>query len=75
MAMERFPIPAHSSLVGQTLAESAFRARTGALILSVRRGDADIATPDPAFRLAALDVLTVVGQAEQLQAAGELVRG
>ncbi|HUL03411.1 MAG TPA: cation:proton antiporter [Gemmatimonadales bacterium] len=74
MAMERIQIPEGSRLAGQSLAESGFRARTGALILSVRRGDVDIATPDPTFRLAARDVLTVVGQAEQLQAAGELVR-
>jgi K+/H+ antiporter YhaU regulatory subunit KhtT len=74
MAMERFPLPAGSALVGQSLAESGFRARTGALILSVRRGDQDIAAPDPGFRLAAQDVLTVVGQTEQIKAAGELVR-
>lgn len=74
MAMERIPIPEGSGLVGRSLAESGFRARTGALILSVRRGDDDIATPGPEFRLAALDVLTVVGQAEHLHAAGELVR-
>jgi CPA2 family monovalent cation:H+ antiporter-2 len=74
MAMERIPIPEGSGLVGKSVAESGFRARTGALILSVRRGDVDIATPESDFRFAALDVLTVVGQAEQLRAAGELVR-
>ena len=45
----------------------------GALILSVRRGAEDIATPDPAFQLAADDVLVVVGQPDQLRAATALL--
>lgn len=74
MATAQLAIPAGSELVGKSIAESGFRARTGALILSVRRGAADVTTPEPDFRLAALDVLTVVGQTEQLKAAAELVR-
>jgi CPA2 family monovalent cation:H+ antiporter-2 len=69
MAAERIPIPAGAPAVGQSLAETQLRSRTGALVLSVSRGDSDIATPDPRFRLAAGDVLVVVGQPAQLQAA------
>lgn len=73
MAMERIRLPADAALVGKTIAQSGLRTRTGALIISVRRGENDIATPDPAFRLAADDVLVVVGQPDQLGAATELL--
>jgi K+/H+ antiporter YhaU regulatory subunit KhtT len=73
MAMERVRLPSDSILVGKTIAQSGLRTKTGALILSVRRGDADIATPGPTFRLAVNDVLVVVGQPDQLRAAAELI--
>ena len=73
MAMERIRLPADSGMVGKTIAQSGLRTKTGALILSVRRGTDDIATPDPQFQLAADDVLVVVGQPDQLRAATELL--
>jgi CPA2 family monovalent cation:H+ antiporter-2 len=73
MALERIRLPAGAALVGQTIAHSLLRTRTGALIISVRRGAADIPTPNPTFRLAADDVLVVVGQPDQLRAATELL--
>jgi CPA2 family monovalent cation:H+ antiporter-2 len=69
MAAERIALPAGAPLVGATLAETELRSRTGALVLSVTRGESDIATPDPRFRLAAGDVLVVVGQPHQVRAA------
>src|SRR5207245_9535731 len=45
------------------------------LVLSVTRGPDDIPTPDPQFRLAAGDVLAVVGQPHQLKAVQLLVEG
>jgi CPA2 family monovalent cation:H+ antiporter-2 len=73
MAMERIRLRPESALVGRTIADSGLRTRTGALILSVRRGADDIATPEATFRLAADDVLVVVGQPDQLRAATELL--
>jgi CPA2 family monovalent cation:H+ antiporter-2 len=73
MAMERVRLPSDSALVGKTIAHTGLRTKTGALIISVRRGDADIATPGPRFRLAVNDVLVVVGQPDQLRAAAELI--
>jgi K+/H+ antiporter YhaU regulatory subunit KhtT len=73
MAMERIRLPPESALVGRTIADSGLRTRTGALILSVRRDADDIATPEATFRLAADDVLVVVGQPDQLRAATELL--
>jgi len=61
--------------VGQTLADTGLRSRTGALVLSVRRGESDIATPPATYRLAAGDVLVVVGQKQQLKGAYKLLTG
>src|SRR5206468_529718 len=49
--------------------------RTGALVLSIRRGDEDIPTPDPRLPLAAGDELAIEGQPHQLRAARELLIG
>ena len=43
--------------------------------VGVVRGDEEVATPGPQFRLLAGDVLVVVGQAHQLQAAARLTAG
>ena len=73
MAAERVTLTAAAAAVGQTLAETQLRSRTGALVLSLTRGESDIATPDPKVRLAGGDVLVVVGQPAQLKAAKELL--
>src|SRR5205807_270220 len=57
------------------LAATGLRSQTGALVLSVVRGDEEVATPGPQFRLLAGDVLVVVGQPHQLQAAARLTAG
>src|ERR1041384_6591609 len=72
MAVERLRLPSDSPLVGKTLAATGLRTQTGALVLAVARGADEIATPDPHFRLAADDVLVVVGQPPQLRAAARL---
>jgi CPA2 family monovalent cation:H+ antiporter-2 len=75
MHVERIGLGPGSPVVGQSLAETGLRSRTGALVLAVRRGESDIATPDAAFRLAAGDVLVVVGQPQQLRGAYRLLTG
>src|SRR5881396_1065972 len=75
MAVERLRLPPDSPLVGKTLAATGLRTQTGALVLAVARGADEIATPGPHFRLAADDVLVVVGQPAQLRAAARLVTG
>src|SRR6266853_113837 len=75
MAIERMRLAPQSALAGKRLAATGLRSETGALVLSVVRGDAEIATPGPQFRLVAGDVLVVVGQPHQLQAAARLVAG
>ena len=75
MAVGRIRLASESDLVGESLAESGLRTRTGALVLSISRGSDNIASPDPQFELAAGDVLVVVGQPGQLEAARELANG
>src|SRR5467141_2556309 len=75
MAVERLRLAPDSPLVGKTLAATGLRTQTGALVLAVGRGTDEIATPGPHFRLAADDVLVVVGQPPQLRAAARLVAG
>jgi len=75
MAIERMRLSPQSTLAGKRLAATGLRSQTGALVLSVVRGDEEVATPGPQFRLVAGDVLVVVGQPHQLQAAARLVAG
>jgi CPA2 family monovalent cation:H+ antiporter-2 len=75
MHVERIVLGAAAPAVGQTLAETGLRSQTGALILAIRRGESDLATPEATFRLAAGDVLVVVGQPQQLKAAHRLLTG
>ena len=75
MHIERIPLAPTAPAVGRTLAETGLRSRTGALVLSVRRRESDIATPQATFRFAAGDVLVVVGQRPQLKAAYKLLTG
>src|SRR5689334_10519678 len=75
MAVERLRLTPASPLVGKKLSATGLRTQTGALVLSVTRGDQEIATPGPHFRLVAGDVLVVVGQPHQLRAAARHVAG
>ena len=73
MAIERIRLVATSPVAGKRLAATGLRSRTGALVLSVVRGDVETANPGAEFRLAAGDVLVLVGQPHQLQAAARLL--
>jgi CPA2 family monovalent cation:H+ antiporter-2 len=75
MHVERIVLGATAPAVGKTLADTGLRSKTGALVLAVRRGESDLATPEADFRLAGGDVLVVVGQPQQLQSAYRLLTG
>src|SRR6185503_19795494 len=75
MHIERIILGPQSPAVGQTLADTGLRSKTGALVLAVRRGESDLATPEATFQLAAGDVLVVVGQPQQLKSAHRLLTG
>lgn len=75
MHVERIVLGPNAPAVGQTLADTGLRSKTGALVLAVRRGESDLATPEATFQLAAGDVLVVVGQPQQLKGAYRLLTG
>jgi CPA2 family monovalent cation:H+ antiporter-2 len=75
MHVERIVLGATAPAVGRTIADTGLRSQTGALILAVRRGESDLATPTADFRLAAGDVLVVVGQPQHIKSAYQLLTG
>lgn len=74
---ELFPVTvdALSPVVGQTLAEVNLRARTGATVLVIRRGEDSVLTPDGHERIAAGDTLVLAGSRRAVDAAAELLEG
>jgi monovalent cation:H+ antiporter-2, CPA2 family len=75
MEVERLEVRAGSAAAGRSLAELELRTRTGALVLSLQRDGTDHPTPDPQLALLVGDVLVVVGQPAQVQAAREVMLG
>ena len=75
MHVERIIIGPSAPVVGQTIADTGLRSKTGALILAVRRGESDLATPSADFQLDAGDILVVVGQPPQIKAAYRVLIG
>lgn len=59
--------------VGRSLAELDLRARTGATVLAIARGEGGLATPSPTEPLRAGDVLVLAGSAEALSGARDLL--
>jgi len=66
LAIDWVTIPAGSSAVGATIAEGAFRTRTGASIVAVVRGATTLPAPGPDHRFEAGDVAVVVGTTDGL---------
>jgi CPA2 family monovalent cation:H+ antiporter-2 len=64
-----------SPVAGQTLAESNVRARTGASIVAIGRGDTVISNPVPNETLAPGDRVAVLGGATEISAAERLFAG
>ena len=75
MHVQRIILGPNAPTAGQTIAETALRSKTGALILAVRRGENDLATPGADFQLEAGDVLVVVGQPQQIKVGYRLLTG
>ncbi|MEV0063270.1 TrkA C-terminal domain-containing protein [Nocardia sp. NPDC050718] len=69
----QFPLAAHSPYDGRTLGDTRMRTRTKASIVAVMRAGAVLASPGPEFAFAAGDVLIVVGSADSLTAAAQIL--
>lgn len=63
-----------SPLVGQTLAETQLRKKTGAVVVAIDRKGKNTVSPGPDMVLQAGDQLFVFGEAEQVRAADEALR-
>ncbi|MCZ7531313.1 MAG: cation:proton antiporter regulatory subunit [Acidimicrobiia bacterium] len=66
LAIDWVTVPEGSSFVGSTIAEGAFRTRTGTSIVAVLRGDTTIPAPGPDHRFERDDVVVAVGTSEGL---------
>ncbi len=65
----RLALAVTSPAVGRSLADLDLRARTGATVLAIARGDGGVATPSPTEPLRAGDVLALAGSDEAIAAA------
>lgn len=64
-----------SPAIGKSLSELNLRARTGATVLAISRGEGGFATPTPTEPLRAGDVLALTGSDDALASARQLVGG
>ena len=67
--IERLKVHPGSPAAGQTLADLELRARTGASVLVVQRGESALTNPVADFRIEGGDVLVVLGDRAALDAA------
>lgn len=73
LSLEDITVPAHSTVIGQTLRELRVRRRSGATVLVIFRGDNMITNPAADWRLEAADRLLAIGTVQQLDALELLV--
>lgn len=66
LAIDWITVPAGSHFVGATIAEGAFRTRTGASIVAAIRGGTTVPAPGPEHSFQAGDVVVAVGTTEGL---------
>jgi len=66
-------LAADAAAVGRSLAQLDLRARTGATVLAIARGDGGLATPSPGEPLRADDTLVLAGSEDELAAARALL--
>ena len=71
--LETIEIPAGSAIVGRKLREIPLRQQTGASIVAIERGNQRMINPGPDEILSAGDRVLLLGQAEQLPAASDLL--
>jgi monovalent cation:H+ antiporter-2, CPA2 family len=69
------PLVAGSPAVGQTLAQLDLRAKTGATVVAIRRGQDRVVTPSGHERVQLGDVLALTGTTESVTQARKLIQG
>lgn len=73
--IEEVPIPADSWLVGQTIAGTNIRTKTGATIVAINREGHEIFSPAADMLLKADDILIIVGTPGAKEKVKELIKG
>ncbi|MGB9804610.1 TrkA C-terminal domain-containing protein [Desulfofundulus sp.] len=73
--IEEIKVPSDSPLVGKSLAEAEFRAKTGSTILAIYRGGEEILSPQADTVIQAGDVLIVLAPPELKEQVYNLVNG
>ena len=73
LAIDWLPISPNSSYVGKTIGETELRTRTGVSVVALVRDDQPLPAPGPDEELRAGDTAVVVGTAEGIDAATELL--
>lgn len=73
--LEEIIVPPDSPLLGKSMAEADFRARTGATVLSIYRNGYEILSPEARTTLQAGDVLILVGTHDSARMVNQLVNG
>ena len=64
--IEWMTVSPDSDYVGRSIAEGAFRTRTGASIVAVVRGDTTVPAPEPTYTFTAGEVVVAVGTGDGL---------
>ncbi len=72
LQMEEFKIRDDSFLAQKALKDADLRKRSGAIIVSVRRGDKTMINPEPNYVFETNDILVALGTVEQVTRIGEL---
>ncbi|TYO97386.1 TrkA C-terminal domain-containing protein [Desulfallas thermosapovorans] len=73
--LEEVTVPPQSPLLGKSMAEADFRARTGATILSIYRNGHEMVSPEAKTTLQAGDVLLIVGTHDSARMVYQMVTG
>jgi TrkA domain protein len=75
LSISWLPVPEQSPFAGRTIAEGAFRTRTGASIVAVIRGDTTIPAPGPEHRFEGGETVVAVGTEEGLDLLARTLEG
>lgn len=75
LGIEWLPIGPDSPAVGVSIAQGAYRTKTGASIVAVIRGDSAHPAPDPDFHVEDGDTVVAAGTTEGLAALTDLIAG
>jgi len=75
LAIEWVSVPEDSPLLGKTLAECGFRAKTGITVIAILRGPEPVAGAQPSDRIQRGDTLVTVGKLGQYSAFRKLLAG